>query len=49
MLLGSVYTPFHSAPQPDFFKKLHAQLGALLELFVPAAVIIAGDYNAHRF
>ncbi len=47
LLLASVYVPTNSTP--DFFEKLYAQLETLTDLYVPAAVIVAGDFNAHRF
>jgi hypothetical protein len=47
LLLASVYVPTSSTP--GFFESLYAQLEALTDLYVPAAVIVAGDFNAHRF
>ncbi len=47
LLLCSVYAPLHSGQHRDFFAMLYAQLSAIVEIYVPAATVIAGDFNAH--
>jgi hypothetical protein len=46
LLLCNIYTPNGTA-HADFFVTLYARLQAVLETVVPAAVVLAGDFNAH--
>ncbi len=50
LLVCTVYAPLSSTPShTEFYVKLFAQLQAIVETVLPAAVFVAGDFNAHRF
>ncbi len=45
-----MYAPFHGeADLPEFFEDLLTRLTSLIEIHVPSATILAGDFNAHLF
>ncbi len=50
LLLCNLYAPFHGDEDlPTFYEDLRVQLSCLCEAYVPAATILAGDFNSHLF
>jgi hypothetical protein len=47
LLLCNVYAPLQD--RDEFYVNLQTQIAALVEVHVPSASIIAGDFNAHKF
>ncbi len=50
LLLCNLYVPFHGDDDlPEFYEELQTRLASLVEVHVPSATVLAGDFNAHLF